>query len=172
MPAKCTGRYEYIQDFTVPGMLHARVIRPPAVGATLVSVDERSVAHLPGVRVVRLESFLAVVSSDEWAAVRAARELKAAWSEWRGLPGHDNLERYLRDGVVDRDQAIVHRGPSGPVGESDPSGAALEAALASAADQAGRDLLLAVPEPRLAGAVLRRRGRPRRWRRRSGPRRR
>ena len=132
VPAKCTGRYQYIQDFTVPGMLHARAIRPPAIGATLVSVDESSVAHLPGVRVVRLESFLAVVSSDEWAAVRGARELKAVWSEWRGLPGHDNLERYLRDGRRrSRDQAIVNRGPSGPVGESDPSGAALEAALAS-----------------------------------------
>ena len=33
---------EYIQDFTVPGMLHGRVIRPPAIGATLVSVDEAS----------------------------------------------------------------------------------------------------------------------------------
>jgi hypothetical protein len=98
VPAKCTGRYQYIQGFTVPGMLHARVLRPPAVGATLVSVDERSVAHLPGVRVVRLESFLAVVSSDEWAAIRAARELKAAWSEWRGLPGHDHLECYCRRG--------------------------------------------------------------------------
>jgi nicotinate dehydrogenase subunit B len=132
VPAKCTGRYEYIQDFSVPGMLHGRVIRPAALGATLVSVDESSVSHLPGVRVVRIESFLAVVAGDEWAVVRAARELKATWTEWRGLPGHDNLERYLRDGVVDRDQPIVHRGPSGPIGESDPSGAALEAALASA----------------------------------------
>jgi CO/xanthine dehydrogenase Mo-binding subunit len=132
VPAKCTGRYQYIQDFSLPGMLHGRVIRPPALGATLVSANEASVSHLPGVRVVRVESFLAVVAADEWAAVRAARELKATWTEWRGLPGHDNLERYLRDGVVDRDQAIVHRGPSGPLGESDPSGAALEAALASA----------------------------------------
>ena len=113
-------------------MLHGRLIRPPALGATLLSVDEASVSHLPGVRVVRVESFLAVVAADEWAAVRAARELKATWTEWRGLPGHDNLERYLRDGVVDRDQAVVHRGPSGPLGESDPSGAALEAAMASA----------------------------------------
>ena len=30
------------------GMLHGRVVRPPEVGATLVSVDERSVAGLPG----------------------------------------------------------------------------------------------------------------------------
>jgi CO/xanthine dehydrogenase Mo-binding subunit len=132
VPAKCTGRYQYIQDFSVPGMLHGRVIRPPAVGATLVSVDESSVAHLPGVRVVRVESFLAVVSDDEWAAVRAARELDAKWTEWRGLPGHDHLERYLREGVIERDQAIVNRGPSGPVSDDAPTGAGLEAALASA----------------------------------------
>jgi len=132
VPAKCTGRYQYIQDFTVPGMLHGRVIRPPAIGATLVSVDEASLAQFPGVRVVRIESFLAVVAADEWAALRAARELRATWTDWRGLPGHDNLERYLRDGVVERDQAIVNRGPSGPIGDADQSGAALEAALASA----------------------------------------
>jgi nicotinate dehydrogenase subunit B len=132
VPAKCAGGYQYIQDFTVPGMLHARVIRPPAMGAALVSVDETSIAKLPGVRVVRIESFLAVVAGDEWAAVRASRELKATWTEWRGLPGHDNLERYVRDGVVERDQAIVNRGPSGPLGDGEEAGAALEAALASA----------------------------------------
>ena len=130
--AKCTGRYQYIQDLSVPGMLHGRVIRPPAVGATLVSVDEASVALLPGVRVVRVESFLAVVSDDEWAAVRASRELETKWTTWRGLPGHDNLERYLREGVVDRDQVLVNRGPSGPISDGDQSGAPLEAALASA----------------------------------------
>jgi CO/xanthine dehydrogenase Mo-binding subunit len=48
------------------------------------------------------------------------------------LPGHANLEQYLRSGVVDRDQAIVHRGPSGPIGEGDPNATALEAALAGA----------------------------------------
>jgi nicotinate dehydrogenase subunit B len=95
-------------------------------------VDESSIAEIPDARVVRLESFLAVVAPDEWAAIRAARDLKATWTEWRGLPGHDNLEQYLRGGVVDRDQAIVQRGPNGAVAEGQSIAPALEAALASA----------------------------------------
>jgi CO/xanthine dehydrogenase Mo-binding subunit len=110
VPAKCTGRYTYIQDVSVPGMLYARVIRPPAIGATLTSIDESSVAALPGVRVVRIESFLAVVSVNEWATVRAATQLKATWTESHALPGHDQLEPYLRQGVVERDQTFVDRG--------------------------------------------------------------
>ena len=110
VPAKCTGRYSYIQDVTVPGMLHARVIRPPALGARLTSVDESSVSTLPDVRVVRIESFLAVVANNEWAAVRAASDLKATWSGSNPLPGHDQLEPYLRQGAVVRDQTFADRG--------------------------------------------------------------
>ena len=110
VPAKCTGRCTYIQDVTVPGMLHAKVLRPPAVGATLTSVDESSISTLPGVRVIRIESFLAVVSENEWATVRAANQLKATWTESHRLPGHDKLEPYLRQGVVERDQTFVDRG--------------------------------------------------------------
>jgi CO/xanthine dehydrogenase Mo-binding subunit len=110
VPAKCTGRYVYVQDFSVPGMLHARVIRPPAIGSTLLSVDESSIRGTPDARVVRLNDFLAVVAKDEWAAVRAAAAIDARWSEWQGLPGHEGLERYLRDGAIQRDQAVVDRG--------------------------------------------------------------
>jgi nicotinate dehydrogenase subunit B len=122
VPGKCTGRHTYIQDFSVPGMLHGRVIRPAAIGARLLSVDESSIRAIPDVRVVRVENFLGVVAPDEWAAVRAARELKATWSDWEGLPGNDGLERYVREGAVERTQSLVSKG--------DP-----EAALASAAKQ-------------------------------------
>src|SRR3954454_1751674 len=44
LPAMATGRFEYVHNVRVPGMLHGRVVRPPAVGATVVSVDESSLA--------------------------------------------------------------------------------------------------------------------------------
>src|SRR5215469_9024202 len=107
VPGKCTAKGDYIQDLTLPGMLHGRVVRPPAIGAKLMAVDEASIRGIPDVRVVRIENFLGVVAPDEWAAVRAARELKATWSEWQGLPGNDGLERFLRESPVDRDQVVV-----------------------------------------------------------------
>jgi CO/xanthine dehydrogenase Mo-binding subunit len=110
VPDKCTGRHVYVQDFTLPGMLHGRIIRPPAIGATLVSVDESSLRGIPDTRVVRIESFLAVVAKDEWAAVRAAAALKATWTNWEGLPGHQGLDRYSRTAALERDQSIVNRG--------------------------------------------------------------
>jgi nicotinate dehydrogenase subunit B len=110
LPGKATGRNVFMQDLVVPGMLHGRVIRPPAIGAKLISVDESSIRNIPDVHVIRIESFLGVVSSDEWAAVRAARELKATWSEWQELPGSDQLERHVRESAVDHDENLVNKG--------------------------------------------------------------
>jgi CO/xanthine dehydrogenase Mo-binding subunit len=111
---KCTGKHVYLQDFAIPGMLHGRVIRPPAIGATLLAVDEASLHGIPDVRVVRMESFLAVVAPDEWAAARAARALKATWSAWAELPGSTGLDRYVRESAVERTETLLQRGD--PVG--------------------------------------------------------
>jgi CO/xanthine dehydrogenase Mo-binding subunit len=91
-------------------MLHGRVIRPPSMGARLTSVDEASIRGIPGARVVRIASFLGVVAPDEWAAIRAARELKASWTEWSDLPGSAGFDRTLRESPAERDQVIVNRG--------------------------------------------------------------
>jgi nicotinate dehydrogenase subunit B len=110
VPGKCTGRHVYLPDFTVPGMQHGRVVRPPAVGAQLLSVDESSIRGIPSARVVRVESFLGVVAADEWAAIRGARDLKAAWTDPQALPGSDALEGYIRRTPIERDQEVVNRG--------------------------------------------------------------
>jgi nicotinate dehydrogenase subunit B len=110
IPAKVTGRNVYVQDLRLPGMLHGRVLRPPAVGATLVSVDESPVAAIPGARVVRVGSFLGVVAEREWDAIRAARLLKAQWSVGAGLPDSAALADAVRAGAVVRDQEVARKG--------------------------------------------------------------
>jgi CO/xanthine dehydrogenase Mo-binding subunit len=78
IPDKVTGRFTYMHDFRVDGMVHGRVVRPPAIGATLLTVNEDSVSRVPGlIKVVRQRNFLAVVAETEWGAITASRQLEA-----------------------------------------------------------------------------------------------
>ena len=110
VPAKVTGTHRYLHDVTVPGMLHARVVRPPALGAPLTAVDESSIASIPGARVVRLQSFVAVLAESEWDAIRGGRLLKATWGAGRGLPAHAAQFEAMRASAIVRDQEIAKRG--------------------------------------------------------------
>lgn len=110
VPAKVTGRHVYMHDLSLAGMIHGRVIRPPAIGATLLSVDESSIASIPRARVVRINNFLGVCAGNEWHAVRAARQLKATWSSWTGLPDQAKLFAEVRATPVVRDEVIATRG--------------------------------------------------------------
>jgi nicotinate dehydrogenase subunit B len=105
IPDKVTGRFTYMHDVRVPGMLHGRVVRPPAIGAELETVDEASIKAIPGiVKVVREGNFLGVVAQSEWSAIRAARDLKATWSEWQELPEQAKLYEYVRATKVAKDE--------------------------------------------------------------------
>jgi nicotinate dehydrogenase subunit B len=88
IPAKVAGEPSFVQDVRVPGMLHARVVRPPSPGAKLVSIDPASV---PGVLVVHLGNFVGVVAEREEQAVRATKELRAEWRETARLPKQEEL---------------------------------------------------------------------------------
>ena len=106
IPGKVFGSFTYMQDFRLPGMLHARVVRPPAIGAELKAVDEESVAGIPGViKVVREKNFLAVVAGTEWGAIKGATKLKASWSSWEGLPDPAKLWEHVRATKVVTDEA-------------------------------------------------------------------
>ncbi len=93
-----TGTARYVQDLVRPGMLHARVVRPPSPQARLVAADTDDVGAMPGVvTVVRDGSFLAVVAVREEQAVRAMEALRerAQWSEEATLPPVDDLPAWL-----------------------------------------------------------------------------
>jgi len=110
IPAKVDGTLKWAVDVRLPGMVHARNVKPPQAGATLVSVDEASVRSLPGfVRVVTRGNYVAVVFEREEQAIRGARQLKC---EWRApaaapFPASDQLFDYMRSATPSSSGAPV-----------------------------------------------------------------
>jgi len=95
-PALMSGQFEFVHHLHVAGMLHGRVVRPPMMGATLSHVDESSVQHLPGVKVVVRKDFVGVVAETQQHAVKAARELKVQWNPGPALPAQNTFYEYLQ----------------------------------------------------------------------------
>ncbi|HKA16027.1 MAG TPA: molybdopterin cofactor-binding domain-containing protein [Myxococcota bacterium] len=93
-----TGTTRYVHDLVQPGMLHARVLRPPSPGAALASLDDMPVRAIPGVvAIVRDGTFVGVVAEREEQAVRALCALResARWRESESLPPEDRLSDWL-----------------------------------------------------------------------------
>jgi CO/xanthine dehydrogenase Mo-binding subunit len=99
IPPKVDGSLKWAVDVKLPGMVHARNVKPPVAGATLVSIDESSVRSLPGfVRVVRKGNYVAVVCEREEQAIQAARQIKIEWQKpaTPPFPASDDLFKYMR----------------------------------------------------------------------------
>ncbi|MSV36148.1 MAG: xanthine dehydrogenase family protein molybdopterin-binding subunit, partial [Bryobacterales bacterium] len=113
LPEVVTGRFEFVHNVRLPGMLHGRVVRPPLVGATLISVDESSVQGMPGlVKVVVKRNFVGVVAQKPWQAMQAAGKLKVNWSAGTGLPVQSDFYELLRKQPA-RDVLLIDSADSG-----------------------------------------------------------
>jgi CO/xanthine dehydrogenase Mo-binding subunit len=123
IPPKVDGSLQWAVGVKLPGMVHARNVKPPVAGARLVSIDESSVRDIPGlVKVVSKGNYVAVVCEREEQAIGAARQIKVNWRkpERPSFPDSEDLFSYMRS-------ATPTSGPSQDVvGHPD-------AALASAA---------------------------------------
>ncbi|HTR38806.1 MAG TPA: molybdopterin cofactor-binding domain-containing protein [Bryobacteraceae bacterium] len=108
IPEIVTGQFEFVHNVRVPGMLHGSVVRPPATGATVESVDESSVQGMPGlVKVVVKKNFVGIVAEKPWQALQAAEKLKVNWSAGTGLPEQAGFIERLRDQKGSRDFLLV-----------------------------------------------------------------
>ena len=99
IPPKVDGSLTWAVDVKLPGMVHARNVRPPVVGATLLSIDESSVRDLPGfVRVVSRGNYVAVVCEREEQAINASRRLQVEWEKpaTAPFPTSEDLYGYMR----------------------------------------------------------------------------
>ncbi len=108
IPELVTGRFEFVHNVSVSGMLHGRVVRPPVVGVKLMGVNERSVQDIPGlVKVVVKNNFVGVVADRPWQAIQAADKLSCTWSSGVGLPSHRDFYDHLRHQTPTSDRLVV-----------------------------------------------------------------
>src|SRR5438874_7647488 len=99
IPPKVDGSLTWAVDVKLPGMVHARNVKPPVAGAKLVSIDESSVRNIPGlVKVVSKGNYVAVVCEREENAIKAARQLKVSWQKPSAppFPASDDLYAFMR----------------------------------------------------------------------------
>jgi nicotinate dehydrogenase subunit B len=119
IPAKVTGGAAYVQDMRLPGMVHARVVRPPSYGAQLTDCDTSGIEKLPGVvKVIRDGNFLAVVANKEFQAIKAMKALSIAakWNETASLPKQDDLLRVLTS-LPSQDSTIFQQSNPSAMGQ-------------------------------------------------------
>lgn len=92
--SKVCGGVSYVHDLELPGMLHARVIRPPSYHARLVKFDAAQILRMPGVvKVVRDGQFIGLAAEREDQVI-SAHEMASNIAEWQyseQLPAQDSI---------------------------------------------------------------------------------
>jgi nicotinate dehydrogenase subunit B len=106
---KFTGRFSFVSDMALRGMLHGRVVRvnggtvSKAKNATFQSFDDTAARSIPGyVQTVQKGNFVGVVATTEWAAIQAAKKLQVTWTNGAPLVSDSveaNLQAALTNGA-------------------------------------------------------------------------
>lgn len=92
---KIAGKAKYAGDFILPGMLHAKLLRPPAKGAALKSVDTSAAEKVAGVRVVKDGDIVAVLHERPDVAAEALAKVKAEFDKPAAGPDNASLADYM-----------------------------------------------------------------------------
>jgi len=123
IPDKVLGKPVFGVDVALPGMLHAAIAQCPVFGGKVKSLDSRSAKKMRGVkRVLREESFIAVIADSWWRADRALSKVAVEWDVGaHGNASNETITAMFREGLADPKLPQARK-----LGDS-------EAALASAA---------------------------------------
>ncbi|MHB8522637.1 MAG: xanthine dehydrogenase family protein molybdopterin-binding subunit [Limisphaerales bacterium] len=109
-----TGRHKYTSDVALPGLLVGKVLRPPALNATLASVNTRDAAAMPGVKVVHDGDFVGVTAPTVHAASEAIKAVHAEWNTTAQPSGADLYDHLKKHAAASSNP--VHRSGSIPDG--------------------------------------------------------
>jgi len=128
---KVTGKAKYSADIQLPGMLYARIARPPALRAKLVSVDTSEAEKIAGVRIVKVDDLVAVLHEHQDTADVAVTKVKAEWEIKKYDVDTESIFEYLvenftngnevqnegslKEGIENSQEQFEHEYPDGYV---------------------------------------------------------
>jgi nicotinate dehydrogenase subunit B len=91
-----TGTHEYASDIRRPGMLHGKILRPPAFKAKLKSLDTKDAEALPDVKIVHDGDFVGAIAPTVQEATEAIAAIKAEWQTAPQISAAD-LFKHLKE---------------------------------------------------------------------------
>lgn len=90
-----TGQHKFVSDMKLPGMLYGKVLRAPAYGATMTSIDTSAAKKIRDVVVVEDGNFVGVAAADPYTATQALAAIRAEW-KMVPQPGRNDLFEHLK----------------------------------------------------------------------------
>jgi nicotinate dehydrogenase subunit B len=106
---KVTGKAQFAGDIRLPGMLYGKVLRPPAHGATLRSVDVSAARGIPEARVLQDGEFVAVVHPLPDMAEKALALIKAEYEIPEAKVDDQTIYERIAETVA-RDNVVEQKG--------------------------------------------------------------
>ncbi|WP_372947093.1 xanthine dehydrogenase family protein molybdopterin-binding subunit [Mariniphaga sp.] len=92
---KVTGAALYSADIRLPGLMFARILRPPAHGAKMVSVNTSAAEAMEGVKLLREEDFIAVLHASPEKAEKAVAAIKADWEVLSSKADNESIFEHI-----------------------------------------------------------------------------
>ena len=109
---KVTGEAQFTGDIRPPGMLYAKILRPPAHGATLNHVDTSGAEKIEGVRVIEDGDLIAVLHEYPDMAEKALRRVRAEYDIPKPRVDNSNIFEHLVDSAPEP-ETVVEQGNIG-----------------------------------------------------------
>jgi len=91
-----TGKHKYVSDMKLPDMLYGKILRPPAYGATLSTVDISGAQNMKDVTVVHDGNFIGAAAPTLRIASEAIKAIKAEWKT-TALPSRGEIFKHLKE---------------------------------------------------------------------------
>ncbi len=108
---KVTGAARYAGDIRLEGLLYAKVLRPPALDATLVSVDLSEAEQVDGLEIVKDGDFVAVLHQDYETAEAGLQKIKAEFTEPEVKVNDTSIFEYLVEMGTEAQEVETHGNP-------------------------------------------------------------